>query len=125
MRCVSSSQSVRAPTAKTQFSALVAIRRNIWPLVRGPPPLAKSSLYEFHQTKTRFRVRSLPGFLQRGPPDSNSAGPLTPKPPSFSLQETRVCGLFGMLKHTAGRRWRRNGARLGLFLSTKMDLSLG
>ena len=38
------------------------------------------------ETKARFRVRPLPGFLQRNRRQIRTQrGPLTPKPPSFSL----------------------------------------
>ena len=47
------------------------------------------------ETEARFRSRSLPGLLgKNGRQIRTQRGPLTPKPPSFSSEETRLCGFL-------------------------------
>ena len=51
------------------------------------------------ETKARFRVRSLPGLRgKNGRQIRTQRGPLTPKPPSFSSEQTRVCGFLECTK---------------------------
>ena len=51
------------------------------------------------ETEARFRIRSLPGLLgKNGRQIRTQRGPLTPKPPSFSSEQTRVCGFLECTK---------------------------
>ena len=93
----------RAPKErfKLVFSSGKSDLAKIWPLKVWTPAITwKSSLYEnSHQTKTRFRVRSLPGFLgKNGRRIRTQRGPLTPKPPSDFSEQTRVCGFLECTK---------------------------
>ena len=93
----------RAPKErfKLVFSSGKSDLAKIWPLKVWTPAISwKSSLYEnFHQTKTRFRVRSLPGLRgKNGRQIRTQRGPLTPKPPSDFSAQTRVCGFLECTK---------------------------
>ena len=81
---------------KLVFSSGKSDLAKIWPLKVWTPAITwKSSLYEnSHQTKTRFRVRSLPGFLEKTAAGFELSGARLPQNRRRFLGRKRGCAGF-------------------------------